>query len=78
LEGAFALRDEASGRIGLDRIIGRFQPDNSPSGLIMEKIGMRFELEAIGRHGDIVRIYALDRQEWLSLSRGVSRFSTDG
>jgi RimJ/RimL family protein N-acetyltransferase len=65
LEGAFALRDEAFGRIGLDRIIGRFQPDNLASARIMVRIGMRFEREAVGRHGEIVRIFALHREEWL-------------
>jgi hypothetical protein len=31
LEGELALRDEAFRRVGLDRIIGRYQPDNLAS-----------------------------------------------
>ena len=63
-EGARALRDEAFGRAGLDRIIGRYQPPNVASGRIMEAIGMSFERDAVGRHGDTVRIYALSRADW--------------
>ncbi|MDQ3958477.1 MAG: GNAT family N-acetyltransferase [Actinomycetota bacterium] len=64
-EGAAALRDEAFERVGLDRIIGRHQPGNAASGRIMERIGMRFERDAVGRHGDVVRIHALHRSEWI-------------
>lgn len=66
-EGAFALRDEAFERVGLDRLIGRYQPDNLASGRIMERIGMVFEREAVGGYGDTVRIYAIDRDRWLAL-----------
>ena len=65
-EAAAVLRDEAFGRVGLDRIIGRYQPDNVASGRIMESIGMRFEREATGRHGERVRICALHRHDWIS------------
>jgi RimJ/RimL family protein N-acetyltransferase len=67
-EGALALRDEAFGRVGLDRIIGRYQPPNAASGRIMEKLGMTFERDATGRHGDTVRICGLDRATWARLS----------
>jgi RimJ/RimL family protein N-acetyltransferase len=73
LEGALALRDEAFGRVGLDRIIGRYQPDNLASARIMDRIGMRFEREAIGRHGEVVRIHALHRDEWLTHGHHHSR-----
>jgi RimJ/RimL family protein N-acetyltransferase len=66
-EGALALRDEAFERIGLDRIIGRHRPANVASGRIMERLGMTFEREAVGRHGEVVRIFALDRVRWLRL-----------
>ena len=66
-EGAVALRDEAFGRVGLARIIGRFQPPNIASGRIMERIGMAFEVDVTGRHNETVRIYALERQRWSSL-----------
>ncbi|MDQ3874007.1 MAG: GNAT family N-acetyltransferase [Actinomycetota bacterium] len=68
-EGAIALRDEGFERVGLDRVIGRFQPENAASGRIMEKLGMRFERDAIGRHGGPIRIYALSRAGWLERPR---------
>jgi RimJ/RimL family protein N-acetyltransferase len=63
-EGALAVRDEAFERVGLDRIIGRYDPRNRASGRIMEKLGMRCERDSVTRHGGPVRIYALDREEW--------------
>jgi ribosomal-protein-alanine N-acetyltransferase len=63
-EGAVALRDEGFARVGLDRIIGRFQPENVASGRIMEALGMTFERDAVGRHSETVRIYALSRDRW--------------
>jgi RimJ/RimL family protein N-acetyltransferase len=66
-EGALALRDEGFERVGLDRLIARFRPENRASGRIMEKIGMRFERDAVGRDGEDVRIYALERPEWKEL-----------
>jgi RimJ/RimL family protein N-acetyltransferase len=66
-EGALALRDEAFERVGLDRIIGRHRPANVASGRIMERLGMTFEREAVGRHREVVRICALDRARWLRL-----------
>lgn len=71
-EGAAALRDEAFAGIGLDRIIARYQPANIASGLIMEKIGMAFERDATGRHGETVRIYALGRAEWSTMGHDAS------
>lgn len=66
-EGARSVRDEAFARVGLDRIIGRHQKANPASGRIMEKLGMTFEREAVGRHGDVVRIFILNRDRWLQL-----------
>ena len=67
-EAAFALRDEAFDRAGLDRIIGRYQPDNVASGRIMARLGMTVERDAAGRHGEVIRIYALSRERWLQLA----------
>ncbi len=67
-EGAFALRDEAFARVGLERLIGRYQPPNVASGRIMKTLGMTFERDAIGRHGDLVRILAIQRERWLELT----------
>lgn len=66
-EGAIALRDEGFGRVGLTRIIGRYQPANVASGRIMETLGMSFERDAVGRHGDTVRIFVLSRERWLEI-----------
>lgn len=66
-EGAFALRDEGFERVGLGRLIGRYQPPNVASGLVMKAIGMVFERDAIGRHGDRVSIFALNRDAWIGL-----------
>ncbi|MDQ4024265.1 MAG: GNAT family N-acetyltransferase [Actinomycetota bacterium] len=66
-EGAVAARDDAFERAGLERVIGRYQPENAASGAIMKKLGMAFERDARGRHGETVRIYALARAEWLRL-----------
>jgi RimJ/RimL family protein N-acetyltransferase len=61
-EGARAVRDEAFTRIGLDRLVARHQSDNEASARIMEKIGMRFEREAINSYGHAIRIYSIDRR----------------
>jgi RimJ/RimL family protein N-acetyltransferase len=66
-EGAVALRDEAFGRVGLDRLVARCRADNVASARVMEKIGMRFEHERPGRHGDRALVWAIDRAGW---SRG--------
>jgi RimJ/RimL family protein N-acetyltransferase len=64
-EGALAIRDEGFERAGLERIVGRFQPANAASGRIMEKLGMRYERDATGRHDEVLSIYGLDRSAWL-------------
>jgi len=56
-EGACAIRDEGFERVGLERLIGRFQPANVASGRIMEKLGMRYERESTGRHDEPLSIY---------------------
>ena len=66
-EGAVAVRDEAFERVGLDRIVGRYDPRNHASGRIMEKLGMRHERDGVTRHGGPVRIYALEREDWTAL-----------
>lgn len=66
-EGAFALRDEGFAQVALERLIGRYQPPNVASGRIMKALGMTFERDAVGRHGDLVRICALHRDHWLKL-----------
>lgn len=71
-EGALAGRDEAFQRVDLDRIVSRHHAGNPASGRIMEKIGMHFVRQAVGRHGERVRIYALERDDWAALNNGSS------
>jgi RimJ/RimL family protein N-acetyltransferase len=66
-EAAVALRDEGFGRVGLDLLVGRCQPGNAASARVMEKIGMRFERLAQGRHCEQVAIYNLERGRWSKL-----------
>jgi RimJ/RimL family protein N-acetyltransferase len=69
-EGATRIRDEGFERVGLERIIVRFQPANTASRRVSEKIGMRFERETTGRSGENLCIYALDRDGWQRLQGG--------
>lgn len=59
-EAARALIKEGFQRLELDRIVARYQPANTASGLIMEKIGMRFERNAVDRHGNSIRVYSIE------------------
>ena len=45
---------------GLPRVIGLTWPENAPSQRVLEKIGMRFEGEAI-HYGHTMRVYAATR-----------------
>lgn len=67
-EGALAVRDEGFASVGLNRLIGRYQPANVASGRIMKALGMTFEREATGRHGDVVWILGLDHDLWSDLT----------
>lgn len=68
-EAAGVIRDEAFEHVGVPRIVGRYQTANPASGRVMEKLGMHFEREATGRHGEEVRIYGLDVAGWLAAHR---------
>jgi RimJ/RimL family protein N-acetyltransferase len=69
-EGARAIRDEAFERVGLERIIARYRPANVAFGRVVQKLRLTFERDAVGRHGDVVRIHALERDGWASLRDG--------
>jgi RimJ/RimL family protein N-acetyltransferase len=65
-EAALALRDEALGGLGAERIAARYQLANPASGRIMVKIGMRLHSDLPG--GDRpVRVYTLGRTDWREL-----------
>lgn len=69
-EGALAVRDEAFGSLGLQRVIGRHHPDNLASDRIMRRLGMSFERLAEGKHGEAVCIHAMSAETWRSLVPG--------
>jgi hypothetical protein len=48
--------------------VARYQPANVASGQIIERTGMRFERDSVGRHGETVRICTLQRDKWLVAS----------
>jgi RimJ/RimL family protein N-acetyltransferase len=66
-EAALALRDEAFGGLGAQRLVARYQPANQASGRIMIKIGMRVHGDTVGASGEPVRVYELSRADWEAL-----------
>ncbi len=63
-EGAAVARDEGFERVGLDQMIARLLPTNGASSRVAQKIGLTFEHEAIGRHGEPLHVFGLDRSRW--------------
>lgn len=63
-EAAFATRDEAFDRCGIDELIGRCRVENTASARVLTKVGFRrlrlFELD----DGIVVEIYRLRRAHW--------------
>jgi RimJ/RimL family protein N-acetyltransferase len=69
-EAALALRDEAFGEVGAERVAARYQPANVASGRVMVKLGMRRHSDTTGRTGEPVRVYEMNRTDWrAALSR---------
>lgn len=66
-EAALALRDEAFGDLGAERIAARYQLANPASGQIMVKLGMRFHSDIPGAGDRPVRVYDLGRADWREL-----------
>lgn len=64
-EAAFATRDEAFDRCGIDELIGRCRVENKASARVLAKVGFRrlrlFELD----DGIVVEIHRLKRAHWL-------------
>ena len=69
-EGAIALRDEGFERVGLDRLWARYQTANRASARVAEKIGMRPDQVALGRHGEPVQLTSLARDQWETVRQG--------
>jgi ribosomal-protein-alanine N-acetyltransferase len=63
-EAAFAVRDEAFDRCGLEELIGRCRVENLASSRVLAKVGFRrlrlFEID----HGIVVEIHRLQRVHW--------------
>jgi RimJ/RimL family protein N-acetyltransferase len=58
---------------GLDRIVSIYEPDNKPSGRVMERLGFTHERTTTGPRGLTVYVMELTRQAWLRGSE-----ATDG
>ncbi|MCW2863196.1 MAG: GCN5-related N-acetyltransferase [Actinoallomurus sp.] len=63
-EAALALRDEAFGEVGAERLAARYQPANLASGRVMVKLGMRVHSDTVGKTGEPVRVYEMSRADW--------------
>jgi RimJ/RimL family protein N-acetyltransferase len=48
------------GEIGLPRIVAIAQPANRASLRVVEKLGMRYEKDVVGRHGITVALYSIE------------------
>ena len=63
-EAAFAVRDDAFDRCGIDELIGRCRVENRASARVLAKVGFRrlrlFELD----DGIVVEIHRLQRAHW--------------
>jgi RimJ/RimL family protein N-acetyltransferase len=66
-EGAAVTRDEGFERAGLDRMIARLLPANRASSRVAQKIGLTFDRQATGRHGEPLHVFLLDRDRWARL-----------
>jgi RimJ/RimL family protein N-acetyltransferase len=50
---------------GLDRIVSIYEPENTTSGRVMERLGFTLERTSTGAvHGEAVRVMELTRQQW--------------
>jgi len=56
-EAARAVRQEAFERLAAPQLVARIQPANGPSRRLAEHIGMRHELDTVGRWGEPACIY---------------------
>jgi RimJ/RimL family protein N-acetyltransferase len=64
-EAAIAARDEAFTDHGTARLVSQHMAANPVSGNVMRKIGMRHHVDTVGIHGEALRIFLLDRADWI-------------
>ncbi len=57
---------------GLDRIVSIYEPENTPSGRVMERLGFTYERTTSNTpRGETVRVMELTRQRWEDSARRV-------
>jgi RimJ/RimL family protein N-acetyltransferase len=49
---------------GLDRIVSIYEPENVPSGRVMERLGFTLHLTTTGQRGEEVAVKELLRGQW--------------
>jgi RimJ/RimL family protein N-acetyltransferase len=49
---------------GLERIVSIYEPENEPSGRVMERLGFTPDRTTVGPHGEAVVVMALGRDRW--------------
>jgi RimJ/RimL family protein N-acetyltransferase len=54
---------------GLERIVSIYEPENTPSGRVMERLGFTFERRTSGPRGKTVHVTELTRQGWEERAR---------
>src|SRR2546425_479431 len=60
-EAAAAARAEAFGRLACTRLIARVRPENAASAKVAERLGMHLLGGDVGRSGEPILVYGLDR-----------------
>ncbi len=64
-EAGAAAVDWGFGEGGLDRIVSIYEPENIPSGLVMERLGFSLERITSGTpRGETVHVLELTREQW--------------
>jgi RimJ/RimL family protein N-acetyltransferase len=79
-EAAYALRDEAFGRCGLEELIGRCRVENRASRRVLAKVGFQFLRPFELQDGIVVEIHRLQREHWTAFPgrRGALALELDG
>ena len=63
-EVAISIRDYAFKQLGLKRIIALIDPNNSSSERVAVKIGLRYERDTIRPNGKIMKVFALNLEDY--------------
>jgi RimJ/RimL family protein N-acetyltransferase len=64
LEAGAAAVDWGFSEGGLERIVSIYEPENTPSGRVMERLGFTFERTTSGPRGKTVHVMELTRRQW--------------